>query len=560
MLTKLVSSILFILSKNEKKYLIILCINSFIIFFLEGLSFLSLIPIIHYISNNESQFVKISSFFFQEDLPSTKNFFLLIILLIFILKNFYLYLSARFNYNFTFNIKRRLTSLLYRRYIEAEYQQSLSNSISYKNNMLTTEINYFINALNAFLNLITEIMTVAVISVILLFLDINNYLILLFFGFVAFFLYKILRKQLLFISNNRLQEAQIFQKNIFESLNLIKEIKVFNNYNFFYKSFDRSSSRIFFYEKKLAIFQYFPKIIFEILGVSCLLFSIFYLFSSLNETKLVISQIAIFTLSVVKIIPSLNRIIFSVQNILFTSSSFTKLKTELKSNSNAINLDNNTFNINNFKKIEFRKIFFKYRAKNYYTLKNIDFILKKNDKICIYGKSGIGKTTLLNIILGLLKPSRGTILFNDQVVKKTKFYSFQNLFGYIPQKIFLMSDTIKSNILFGNKINKLKLLNSIKFSQLDLLINQKEKKIDLNTLVGDRGDQISGGQAQRVALSRAFYNESQILVFDEPTSFLDDTSCKKLLEFIRRNKQYTFVIISHDKRFLKISNKIIHLK
>jgi ABC-type bacteriocin/lantibiotic exporter with double-glycine peptidase domain len=81
-------------------------------------------------------------------------------------------------------------------------------------------------------------MTVAVISVILLFLDINNYLILLFFGFVAFFLYKILRKQLLFISNNRLQEAQIFQKNIFESLNLIKEIKVFNNYNFFYKSFD----------------------------------------------------------------------------------------------------------------------------------------------------------------------------------------------------------------------------------------------------------------------------------------------------------------------------------
>ena len=91
-------------------------------------------------------------------------------------------------------------------------------------------------------------------------------------------------------------------------------------------------------------------------------------------------------------------------------------------------------------------------------------------------------------------------------------------------------------------------------------INQKEKKIDLNTLVGDRGDQISGGQAQRVALSRAVYNESQILVFDEPTSFLDDTSCKKLLEFIRRNKQYTFVIISHDKRFLKISNKIIYLK
>ena len=532
-----------ILSKREKKYFTILCINSFIIFFLEGLSFLSLIPIIHYISNNESQFVKISSFFFQEDLPSTKNFFLLIILLIFILKNFYLYLSARFNYNFTFNIKRRLTSLLYRRYIEAEYQQSLSNSISYKNNMLTTEINYFINALNAFLNLITEIMTVAVISVILLFLDINNYLILLFFGFVAFFLYKILRKQLLFISNNRLQEAQIFQKNIFESLNLIKEIKVFNNYNFFYKSFDRSSSRIFFYEKKLAIFQYFPKIIFEILGVSCLLFSIFYLFSSLNDSKLVISQIAIFTLSVVKIIPSLNRIIFSVQNILFTYSSFTKLKIELKSNSNAINLDNSTFNINNFKKIEFRKIFFKYRAKNSYTLKNINFILNKNDKICIYGKSGVG-----------------TILFNDHVIKKTKFYSFQNLFGYIPQKIFLMSDTIKSNILFGNKINKLKLLNSIKFSQLDLLINQKEKKIDLNTLVGDRGDQISGGQAQRVALSRAVYNESQILVFDEPTSFLDDTSCKKLLEFIRRNKQYTFVIISHDKRFLKISNKIIYLK
>ena len=178
--------------------------------------------------------------------------------------------------------------------------------------------------------------------------------------------------------------------------------------------------------------------------------------------------------------------------------------------------------------------------------------IKKGTSVGIIGRSGSGKSTLVDIILGLLEPEKGEIFVDGVNIKNNK-HSWQSYIGYIPQDIYLLDDTIKNNITFGinnNKINKKLLSESIKIAQLEKFIESSKNKID--TVVGNRGIRISGGEKQRIGVARALYNNPEILILDEATSALDiDNENKMLDEIYQGIDNKTLIVVSHRNNTVK---------
>ncbi|ECK1948490.1 ATP-binding cassette domain-containing protein, partial [Campylobacter lari] len=194
-------------------------------------------------------------------------------------------------------------------------------------------------------------------------------------------------------------------------------------------------------------------------------------------------------------------------------------------------------------KIVLKNLFFAYKGKKN-LFKNLNFELKKNEKIAFIGKSGSGKSTLVDLIIGLLKPSDGAIFVDGIKLDESNIKSFRSKIGYIPQQIYLFNDSIAKNISFGEEVDETLLHKVIKQANLESFVNSLEDGV--HTKVGDSGSFLSGGQRQRIAIARALYQQPEILVLDEATSALDQESEAKIMEEIYKiSKDKTLIIIAH---------------
>ena len=192
--------------------------------------------------------------------------------------------------------------------------------------------------------------------------------------------------------------------------------------------------------------------------------------------------------------------------------------------------------------------------------KKFKFCDKKNSKTGIKGPTGSGKSTLIALLLGLLKPARGEIkVDNDDIHKNLR--GWQKGIGYVPQTIHLLDDTIKKNICFGineDKIDNLKLKKVIEISGIDEFINRQPNK--LNTIIGHDGTRISGGQLQRIGIARALYLDPKILILDEPTSSLDKITEENIINRILSLNELTVILISHNSKIIEKCDNVLVLK
>tara|TARA_B100001250_G_scaffold383416_1_gene377358 strand:+ start:51 stop:785 length:735 start_codon:yes stop_codon:yes gene_type:complete len=213
----------------------------------------------------------------------------------------------------------------------------------------------------------------------------------------------------------------------------------------------------------------------------------------------------------------------------------------------------------NFKSLSLKSVNFSYdRSKK--IIKNLNLNIKHKDKVLFVGPSGSGKTTIINLLLGLLKPTSGKIAMNNKNIFKN-IQNFHSKVGFIPQDIYLLDDTIKKNIIFSDgEYNKTLLQWAIEKSRLNQDIKKFSKGI--KTIIGHRGRKLSGGQKQRLALARALYKKPDILVMDEPTSSLDElTEMKIINNLFNFNKDLTIIMVAHrTKNFHDRFNKIVKLK
>ena len=349
-------------------------------------------------------------------------------------------------------------------------------------------------------------------------------------------------------------------QNIQQSLLAIKETILFDRQNYFINKFNKFSSVTTIILSKYFSFLELPKILLELIGFIFLIVLIFFFYYLGYNGREILPLIVIFSLAAYKILPSANRIINSIQRMRFTTGAIDSVYYEIRNSKNTIvdikNGSPKPLQFSNF--INIKNIFFKYQGSSRFILKNFNLKINKGEILGIYGKSGSGKTTLINILLGLLEPSKGKVLIDSIDIKKN-IKSWQKNIGYVPQIIHLLNSSIKENINLGffDK-NNITIKASLQLSQLDNFVkNLKNKE---KTSIGEDGVKISGGQRQRLGIARAIYRNPEVLILDEPTSSLDNETEEEFIKTILTMKRKkTIIIVSHKDSVLKKCDRIIKL-
>ena len=273
----------------------------------------------------------------------------------------------------------------------------------------------------------------------------------------------------------------------------------------------------------------------EFLGILTFLIIFYFLIGQSSDPKNVLPEAGVFFVAFFRMMPSANKILVSIQSLNFAKVSIDLLEKELINSQNNIskNIITNNDDFKFEKQIEIENLYFKYRDENKnYDLFNLNFKIKKGEILGLTGPSGSGKSTLVDLILGFYNPTQGSIKVDGKNINLS-LSSWQNIIGYVPQSIFLIDDTIKENITLSDnsiKIDNQRLKNATEKSELNPFINNLDGKLE--TVVGERGSRISGGQLQRIGIARALYKKSKLLIFDEATNALDKKTEEAILQTI----------------------------
>ena len=342
----------------------------------------------------------------------------------------------------------------------------------------------------------------------------------------------------------------------------IKEVIVYQKQNFlttiFYNDQNKTQNQIL----KISLYKKIPRLIYEFLGVTIIVTVIFFYLITGNSIDEAIVFISLLTITSLRVLPSMNLLTQSFSNIKSSEYSFNLileiLKKDLERNTVIKDVKNEILDFNEF--IEFKNIFFSYPETKNRSIKNFNLKIEKNTILGVVGKSGSGKSTFVNLLSGLLKPTSGEINIDNKAIVG-KEYLIQKKIGYIPQDNYMIDDTILKNIVFSNtseNVDIKKIEEVLDQSQLTEFVNKL--KDGLNSNVGEKGVKISGGQRQRIGIARALYNEPEILIFDESFNSLDKITEERLLSEIYKIKNKTIIIVSHKLETLYNCKKVILIK
>tara|TARA_B100000989_G_scaffold255083_1_gene203900 strand:- start:18411 stop:20135 length:1725 start_codon:yes stop_codon:yes gene_type:complete len=561
-----------IIDKKDKFNLIIFFFLLLIATFIEMIGLGSLPIFAMAIVDSESLIKKLPTFFtydFVNELSQKKLiiYLSLTITVIFLVKNLFLVFVNFFNGLVIKRIRENLTNRLFKNYINSNYEFHISRNSADLIRNVYTEVARSIYYLIGHISLIKETLILIVILVLLIIADSVGAVLI--FGFLGFFSFLFF----LYTRNSSKVRGKLIQeywgkqtKTLKHGLGSIKEIKMLNKENFISKIFDFNTEMI----EKFNFIQSFivtlPRLFLEVatilaITIVCSLFVI-----SDKSVENIIPVIVLISVSAIRLIPSFSTISQSIATIKYQSPAFNLIVKELDEMKKATTYLREVDQINHVdilfkKKIEIKNLIFKYPLTEKKVIDNLSININKGETIGIAGASGEGKSTLLDLICGLLKPTSGQILV-DEIDINLKKNNWKSKIGYVPQDIYLLDDTIKSNIAFGvndKSFSSSQFQKSIKMSQLSEFLNSLPDK-EL-TYVGDDGVRLSGGQKQRIGIARSLYFSPEVLILDEPTSALDEKNETLILNDIYNIKSnITLVIISHRKKVFEKCDKVIEIK
>ena len=272
--------------------------------------------------------------------------------------------------------------------------------------------------------------------------------------------------------------------------------------------------------------------------------------------------ISLYVFAGYRLMPAVQVIFASLAKLTFVGASIDNLNKDIK-NFKPIDENNDQEILPFNKKITLKNIHYNYPNASRTALKDVDLSISAKSTVGLIGKTGSGKTTIVDIILGLLEPQKGTLELDGQVITKKNLKSWQRSIGYVPQHIFLSDDTVEGNIAFGvdpKEINQESIIKASKISNLhEFVIDELPKKYQ--TKIGERGIRLSGGERQRIGIARALYHNPKVLILDEATSALDNQTEKVVMEAVNNlRKDITIILIAHRLSTVKKCDKIFLLE
>lgn len=489
-------------------------------------------------------------------------FFLFSFIVFFLLKTIFLiYITHKQNL-FLQNFNARIASKLFEKFLNQEYSYNLKKSYTEKHKILFQDTAYLDVYCSSIIILFSEFtLFIGIIITVLIIDPLGSLFSVLAISTMSALFYFFNRIKLKKWSLEREKIEKEISRVALESLKGYKEILIFQKNIFFQKIFSKQKYTLNNLKAKFKTMNVIPRYYIEFMAVIALTVYLISFIISDNSSNFLLPTLGVFVAAIFKISPSINKIINAFQNLKFYNSSVEIIFNELNNNNFKSNHLEKTISIPKFETLDLNNIKFKYSKAENVILENINLIIKKGDTIGIVGQSGKGKTTLIDLIFGLLRPNEGQIIINNSISIYDNLDSWRAKISYVSQDPFLLNSTILENIAFGqNKesINHKFLQKVIKQSQLEELV--KNLPNGINTIIGDEGSNLSGGQRQRVAIARALFKKSEIIIFDESTSNLDIKVESEILNIIESLKPYkTVIFITHSKNPLKICNKIFKI-
>lgn len=485
------------------------------------------------------------------------NTILYVLVAVFTLKYLIFVLVSFLEANFMATINHRFAYKMFKNFLYRDPSNLLNkNSAEYLRNF-TDEVKSTHTFYNSIIKIILDfIIFVFFMIFLLIYNPIVTFSVILFFISLTLAYFFFIKDRVMKWSITGLANKKKRIQSVNESFSAIKFIKILSNEDFFLNKFKIQNFSLSKIGENMMFLQQFPKHTLEyILFLSIIL--LIYFANKQFSSDQIIQFLAVYTLASFRLIPIINKILLNTQNLRFTTPSFEKLYTELtypilKKNKKFI-----PFKFEKKLKVSIKK--FSHKNKNKILLRKVDLNITKDKKIGIIGPSGSGKSTLIDIICGFQKVKDGVVEADGNLIN-TNLEGWQKNIGYIPQNIVILNQSLKENILFGaspKKFSDKKIIEILKKVNLEYFL--KKLPNGLNQLIKQDGQNISGGERQRIGIARALLTNPKIIILDEATSGLDTFTESKVINTINKFKK-TIIIVSHRINTLKFCDKVYSIE
>lgn len=560
--------LLAILDVYERKRLRILTFMILIMAFLDMLGVASILPFMTVLTN--PSIIETNSFlnkFYQfSNVFGVNNYdhfflilgFVVLLLLIssLVFKAITTFVQLRFIQMCEFSISKRLVE----GYLNQPYSWFLNRNSSDLGKSILSEVQQVISSgITPLISLISR-GVVSFALIVLLILTDPNLASIIGFSFAALygFIFFLVRKYLARIGKIRLENNEIRFKSISEAFGAIKDIKFGSLEKTYLNRFSNAAQNLAKSQATASIISQLPRFFLEAIAFGGIILILLYIIAKEGSFSNALPVVSLYAFAGYRLMPALQQMYSSFSLLTFVGPALNKLHEDISEiKPLKLNEDKNIIKLN--KSINLNNINFSYPNSSNMTLKGININIPVKSKVGIIGTTGSGKTTLVDIILGLLETTEGNLDFDGIQITKDNLSSWQRSIGYVQQNIYLSDDTIASNIAFG--INKKDIVQGqvekvSKIANLHKFI-MEELPNKYQTIVGERGIRLSGGQRQRIGIARSLYKKPQLLIFDEATSALDNQTEQVVMEAINNiGQDMTIIIIAHRLNTLKQCDKI----
>ena len=482
------------------------------------------------------------------------------LMLVYGIRTCYLAFLAWFQLRFAFNVQGNLSKRLFEVYLQQPYQFHLHRNSADLIRNAVSDINLFtFNCLITGMSFLTEIFVLVSIGSLLVYMEPFGALIVAGgLGGLAMIFHVLTKNSLVRWGELRQEHEGRRIQHLQQGLGGAKVVKLLGREQMFIDLYDlhtRKSIKAARYQQTLG---QMPRLFIEFFAVAGLVLMIVILLIQGRELASIIPTLGLFAAAAFRLMPSVNRVLTSIQSMRFGLAVIDTLIQEVNLPTDHQELE--THSISFTEKIEFNCVSFSYKGAEVPALQEVSFELKRGNCIGIIGSSGAGKSTLVDLLLGLIEPSSGEILVDGKPIKGA-LRDWGARIGYVPQHIYLTDDSLRNNIAFGispEDIDDAVIHRALEDAQLAEFVDSLPEGIE--TQVGERGVRLSGGQRQRIGIARALYNDPPLLVLDEASSALDLVTEAEVMSAVTRLQgEKTIVIVAHRLSTVASCDEILRL-